>query len=163
MLRFLSIAMIPLAAISPANLAAQRAGDPPTVAVTATVGGKSYEGTGRGTCRHTPDASIYDVPAALWMVEQGGSSNGALKALHLTLWRPKNGGPDQVSLALETRSSNHQISVGGKARQVGSAKAKLSSVGSGGRFQLKGTDAKGMKILLTITCTAFAGIEAEGG
>ena len=163
MLRFLSIALLSLAALSPANLAAQRAGGPPAVAVTATAGGKSYQGTGPGSCRHTPDASIYDVPAALWMVEQGGSANGALKALHLTLWRPKNGAPDQVSLALETKSSTHQISVGGKAQQMGSAKVKLSPVGSGGRFELRGKDAKGTVIRLTINCTAFAGVEAEGG
>lgn len=133
------------------------------MAVTATVGGKSYEGTGPGNCRHTPDASIYDVPAALWMVEQSGSANGALKGLHLTLWRPKNKSPDQLSLALETRSSSHQISVGGKAQEAGSATVKLSPVGSGGRFELQGKDAKGTKIQLTINCTAFAGVEAEGG
>lgn len=45
---------------------AQRRPDPAAAAgkpltLSAGIGGKTYQATGRGTCRHTPDASIYGV------------------------------------------------------------------------------------------------------
>lgn len=131
--------------------------------VSARVDGKTYETSGPGSCRHEPAASIYDVPAALWMVEYGNRAGDRIKQLHLTLWRPKDGSSDQVSLSLETSSSSHRISSGGKGEPVGSATVKLTPKGSGGRFELKGKDAAGAKVELTISCPAFAGVEAEGG
>ena len=131
--------------------------------VTARVGGKSYETSGPGSCKHEPAASIYDVPAALWMVEYGNRADERIKQLNLTLWRPKDGSPDQVSLSLETSSSSHRISAGGKGDPVGSATVKLTPKGPGGRFELKGKDADGDKVEVTISCPAFAAVEAEGG
>ena len=142
---------------------AQRAGAPVVVTVSAKVGGKAYNTSGPGSCRHSPDASIYDVPSALWMVEHASLGKAAIKRLNLTLWRPKDGSPDQVSLALETSSASHRISVGGKAAPVGSASIKLSPLGSGGRFELKGKDDTGTTVEVGITCPAFTGVEAEGG
>jgi hypothetical protein len=162
-LRSFLIPSLLLLTTAASDAAAQRTAGTGTVGVSAKVGRKSYDATGAGTCRHSPDASIYDVPAALWMVEQASTRGGALKRVNLTLWRPKNGSSDQISLALETGSSSHQISSGGRGRPVGSATVKLSPVGSGGRFELKGKDAAGTRIKLTITCPAFTGVEAEGG
>jgi len=162
-LRSIPVAALFLLATAAGDAAAQRAGGSSMVSVSAKVGGKSYDASGPGSCRHSPNAAIYDVPAALWMVEQAPSGEGAIKGVHLTLWRPKNGSSEQVSLSLETRSSSHRISSGGKAQPVGSASVKLSPLGSGGRFELKGKDAKGTNIEVTIKCPAFAGVEAEGG
>ncbi len=161
MLRSFSIAPLLLLATAIPDAAAQRTGSQGIVSVSAQVGGKSYEATGAGRCRHSPSASIYDVPAALWMVEQSGA--GSIKSVNLTLWRPKNGSPDQVSLSLETGSSSHQINSGGRAEPVGSATVKLSPLDSGGRFELKGKDGAGAKIAVIITCPTFTGVEAEGG
>jgi hypothetical protein len=36
-------------------------------------------------------------------------------------------------------------------------------VGSGGTFELKGKDAKGAALNLTISCPTFAAVVAEGG
>jgi hypothetical protein len=160
-LRSFSIASLCLLATGFSNAAAQRTVSPGVVSVSAQVGGKSYGAMGAGSCRHSPSASIYGVPAALWMVEQSG--DGALKSVHLTLWRPKNGSSDQVSLSLQTRSSNHVISSGGKGEPVGDATVKLSPLGSGGRFELKGKDGAGAKVEVIITCPEFSGVEAEGG
>ena len=161
MLRSFSIASLCLLATAASDAAAQRAASPGIVSVSAEVGGKSYDAAGAGSCRHSPSASIYDVPAALWMVEQSG--DGAIKSMNLTLWRPKNGSADQVSLSLETGSSSHRISSGGRAEPVGSATVKVSPLGSGGRFELKGKDGAGAKVAVTITCPVFTGVEAEGG
>jgi len=131
--------------------------------VSARIDGKTYKATGPGSCKHTPAASIYDVPAALWMIEYGNPAGAEIKQLNLTLWRPKNGSSDQVSLSLKTGSSSHRISSGGRAQPVGRATVKVSPSGAGARFELKGKDAKGTKVELTVSCPAFAGVEAEGG
>jgi hypothetical protein len=157
----LASASLFLLATAFSNAEAQRTVSPGVVSVSAQVGGKSYGATGAGSCRHSPSASIYDVPAALWMVEQSGE--GAIKSVHLTLWRPKDGSSDQVSLSLQTRSSSHVISSGGKAEPVGDATVKLLPLGPGGRFELKGKDGAGAKVQVIITCPAFTGVEAEGG
>jgi hypothetical protein len=120
-------------------------------------------GAGVGTCRHEPAASIYGVPAALWMVEHTGTADAAIKDLHLTLWRPKDESPEQISLNLTTRSGSHRIDVGGRGNQVGSGKVSLSTTGAGGQFELQGKDQAGSPIELMIKCPAFGGIEAEGG
>lgn len=143
--------------------AAQGAGDAGTVSVSAKVGGKTYESAGAGSCKHAPQASIYGVPAALWRVEYTGAGDGGLKGANMTLWRPENGSAEQLSLALETRSSSHRINVGGRAERVGSGKASLSPDGPGGRFEIKGKDAAGVALEIVIKCPAFAGVEAEGG
>jgi hypothetical protein len=160
-LRSFPITAVFLLAAVADDVAAQRTGG--TIGVSANVGRKSFEASGPGTCRHSPSASIYDVPAALWMVELARSDDRPVKQVNLTLWRPKDGSPDQVSLSLETSSSSHQLSVGGKAEPLGSGTVKLSPAASGGRFELKGKDSKGTSIELSITCPAFAGVEAEGG
>jgi hypothetical protein len=143
--------------------AAQKEVDPGNLNISATVGGKAYQSEGVGTCKHEPDAAIYNVPAALWMVEQDGSADASIKSLRLTVWRPKDGSPEQISLNLTTRSGSHRIDVGGRGDQVGSAKMSLAKSGAGGRFELKGRDQAGSSIDLLISCPAFAGIEAEGG
>lgn len=137
------------------------AGKPLTLS--ADIGGKAYQATGPGTCRHTPDAAIYDLPAALWMIEYGNQAGRGIRQVNLTLWKPKDGSPDQVSLSLETGRSSHRISSGGKAQPAGSATVSVSPLGSGGRLKLTGKDAEGTKIELTIDCPTLAGVEAEGG
>ncbi|HEX5575863.1 MAG TPA: hypothetical protein VFX42_08330 [Gemmatimonadales bacterium] len=47
------------------------------VMVVARLGSKSYSSRVPGTCKYEPSASIYDVPAALWMVEGTGSSSNS--------------------------------------------------------------------------------------
>ena len=133
------------------------------LALSARIDGKGYEAAGQGSCKHTPDASIYDLPAALWLIQYGNPSGGEIKQLNLTLWKPKDGSSDQVSLSLETGRSSHRISSGGKAQPAGSATVTVSPLGSDGRLDLKGKDVEGRKIELTVNCPVFAGIEAEGG
>ncbi|HEX7336927.1 MAG TPA: hypothetical protein VF252_06940 [Gemmatimonadales bacterium] len=153
---------------APVDGMAQRRSDASTapgnpVTLSGSIGGKAYRTSGPGTCKHAPDASIYDLPAALWMIEFANPRGPEIRQLNLTLWKPKDGSPYQVSLALETGSASHHISFGGKREPVGSATVKLTPSGSGGRFELKGRDAEGAKVELSISCPAFAGVEAEGG
>jgi hypothetical protein len=132
------------------------------LSITGKVGGKNLQATGSGSCRHAPEASIHGVSASLWMVQYGGSGDGAVKQLNLTLWRPKDGGPDQLSLALETKSGEHRIDKGPKESK-GEGSVTILPNGPGGRLELSGKDADGKPIQITIECPVFAGIQAEGG
>ena len=142
---------------------AQSSGNAGTVNISATAGGKSYNSAGPGSCRHTPTASIYGVPAALWMVEYAGADKKSIESLRLTLWRPKDGSPEQLSLTLGAGSSSHRIDVGGRGDQVGSGKVALTSTGTGGRFEVTGKDDSNKPLKVVVTCSAFGGVEAEGG
>jgi hypothetical protein len=132
------------------------------ITVTARIGGKSYRGSGTGSCRYEPEASIHDVSASLWMVQYTGRGK-SLKQLNLTLWRPKDGSPDQLSLSLETGSDSHRIETGGKGKNSGEGSVTILPSGPGGRLEISGKEAGGKRVQITIDCPAFAGIEAEGG
>jgi hypothetical protein len=134
-----------------------------TLTIAGKVGGKSLQSSGSGACRHAPDASFRGVSASLWMVQYGGSRDAALKQLNLTLWRPKDGSPDQLSLVLETSSGDHRIETGPEGEGKGQGTVTILPNGPGGRLELSGKEAGGEPIQLTIDCPAFAGIEAEGG
>jgi hypothetical protein len=169
MLRFTPLAALILLASGTQEATAQRRapGQPVTesseLEVSARMGTKSYTSRVTGTCKHEPSASIYDVPAALYMVEAQGEEDSQIKQLNLTLWRPKNGSADQVSLSLEAGSSSSRIDVNPRSKAVGEATVQLKSAGAGGTFELKGKDAKGAALNLTITCPSFAAVEAAGG
>jgi len=149
------------------DAAAQRLGsevpaETVAITVTARIGGKSLQGSGAGSCRHEADASIHDVSAALWMVQYAGQSGG-IKQLNLTLWRPKDESPDQLSLSLETASGSHRIETGGKEGNNGEGSVTILPNGPGGRLEISGKEAGGKSVQIAIDCPAFEGIEAEGG
>jgi hypothetical protein len=133
------------------------------VTIDAKVGGKKYKGSGNGECKHAPDASIRGVSASLWMVRYAAAKDGSLKQLSLTLWRPKDGGPDQLSLSLETGSGSHRIETGTEGKSAGSGSVTVLPSGPGGRLEIAGKEAGGKAMQVTIDCSAFAGVEAEGG
>src|SRR3954454_7537781 len=132
------------------------------ITVAARIGGKDYQGSGTGSCRHEPEASIRGVSAALWTVQYAGQK-GAVKQLNLTLWRPTDGSPDQLSLSLETGSGSHRIETGAEKRNSGEGSVTILPSGPGGRLEISGKEAGGKPVQLTIDCPAFAGAEAEGG
>jgi hypothetical protein len=134
-----------------------------TVTIAGKVVGKKIQASGDGTCSHAADASIHGVSASLWMVQYGGGGDGSLKQLNLTLWRPKDGGPDQLSLAVETKSGSHRIETGNPGDGKGEGSVTILPSGPGGRLEVTGKEAGGKPIQLTIDCTAFSGVEAEGG
>lgn len=134
-----------------------------SITIDAKVGRKRYRAKGGGECKHAPDASIRGVSASLWMVQYAGAKDESLKQLSLTLWRPKDDGPDQLSLAMETGSGSHRIEMGGQSESAGEARVTILPSGPGGRLEVSGKEADGKAVQITIDCPAFAGIEAEGG
>ena len=134
-----------------------------SVTIGGKVAGKKLQASGGGTCSHAADASLNGMSASLWMVHYGSGGDGSLKLLNLTLWRPKDGGPDRLSLAVETKSGSHRIETGNPGDGKGEASVTILPSGPGGRLEISGKDAGRKSIQLTIDCTAFSGVEAEGG
>jgi hypothetical protein len=141
----------------------EASGNGKSVNISGQVGNKAFDAKGVGRCRHASEASIYDVPAALWLVEYSNPGDAQLKQLNLTLWRPKDGSPNQISLSVQTGSASHHVNIGGRGTQAGSGTVTLSPSGAGGRFEFTGKDSAGTRLEVAISCPAFAGVEAEGG
>jgi hypothetical protein len=166
MQRFVLLAVLVLASSSARDAMAQRlTRDVPAksaaISLDASVAGRIYKGSGAGSCHHADEASIHDVSASLWTVEYSGQTGG-LKQLSLTLWRPKDGSPDHLSLSLETSSGSHRIQTGGKEGNTGEASVTILPSGPGGRLEIKGKESGGKPVQITIECPLFGDVEAAG-
>jgi hypothetical protein len=133
-----------------------------SVTVGGKVDGKKISGNGAGTCSHAADASIHGVSASLWTVQYAASKDGSLKQLNLTLWRPKDEGPDQLSLTIEAKSGSYRIQTGNPEETKGEGTVTILPSGPGGRLEIKGKEAGGKPVQLAIDCSAFAGVQSEG-
>jgi hypothetical protein len=133
------------------------------LSISGRIGGKDYQASGAGSCRHAPDASIAGVSASMWRVQYSGGKDGGIKQLSLTLWRPKDGGSDQVSLEFDTRSGSHRVETGGAGEDRGEAAVVILPNGPGGRLEIGGKDSEGKPMQVTIDCPAFDPVESEGG
>jgi len=131
--------------------------------VTARLGSKTYSSILPGSCKHEPSGSIYDVPAALWLIEGSGSERSDIKQINLTLWRPKNGSADQISLFIKTGAGAHRIELSPRRKPSGSATVRLQPQGPGGSLELSGKDSSGVTVNLRISCPTFEAVEAAGG
>lgn len=126
------------------------------------VGGAPYAFTGAGSCRSTPRASIYDLPATMWNVEQ----NAEGKSLTLTVWHPTSGATDMLSLAVTAGGKSHRVDtvkVGQRGSVEGSGTVKVDTSGQGGVFTINAAAKDGAKISGTIKCDRFTSVEAAGG
>ena len=126
-----------------------------TVTVSAKVDGKSYQASGPGSCKHFGQNP--DFPT--WMAHYSNAEESTLR-LDLTYGRNK-GSADRLSLTLATGDASHEINslIPGK----GTGAVTMQLAGTGGRFEVKGKNAKGAKIEVAIACATFQQIEAEGG
>jgi hypothetical protein len=124
------------------------------VTVALQIGSESYKATSQGTCTHTTEASIYNLSAQQWSVEQ---SDGP-RSVTLTLWRPQRGAGDMLSLGVNTAGKSHSVNtvkVGNQGDVKGSGTATFAPAGNGGTFTIAATAGDGAKITGTIKCDAF--------
>ena len=127
--------------------------------VSLTIGGQRYESSTPGSCTHAPVASIYQVMSELWSAQQSDDS----RSLSLSLWRPKDGSADMVSLSITSGRSSHRVSTVRGAPLAGSGKVMLQPAGKGGVFTVDAKTPEGAAITGTIKCEVFAPHVAEGG
>jgi hypothetical protein len=132
------------------------------LSATAEVDGHRYTFSGQGECQHTTDASIYEVPAALWSARF--TDAGSFSYLNLTLWQPKGSSGSQVSLALTVGDETAEIATVERGPKQGSATtAGVRAKDEGGTFAVEGRDAHGHPTTLTVECSRFTEPVAEGG
>jgi hypothetical protein len=127
---------------------------------TVMVGGKALDLSGPRACTYTSDGSIYDVPAAIWSVQQ----NAANGSLNFTLFRLKKGG-DMFTLLVTLDGKVHQastVTIGANGRSRGSGAIQLTPASSGGRFTLGVTADTGLRISGTVACPRFEAAAANG-
>jgi hypothetical protein len=130
--------------------------------VTASVDGDEDESSGPGECAGSADASIYDVPATLWRAAYQDSDDDGPR-LNLTLWRPKAGGADMVTLSLWSDETTHRISTVKGGQITGSGTAGVRPQGKGGILTVSGEDDHGHAVELSVECERFDEVVAEGG
>ena len=153
-LPFIALAAAALMAATPAQS---------TLTFSATAGGRHYTGGGNGRCGVETAASLYEKPATLYLIEYGGEGSGDLDRVNLTLWRFKDGSPDQLSLAFDSGKDSYKISTLQGSKPVGKGIATVTPAGEGGTIVVTGLDTRGLTIQMTVGCATFSGIEAEGG
>jgi hypothetical protein len=104
-------------------------------------------------------ASIYNTVAELWSVQQSEAG----QSLSLTLWKPKDGSGDMVTLSVTSGGVAHQVVTVRGGTTTGSGKVTLEKSGNGGTFSVNAKSGSGNAISGTIKCDAFAPHMAEGG
>jgi hypothetical protein len=137
----------------------QATGD--ALALTAKVAGRKASASGPGRCARETKASLYDKPAALYLLEYSGT--GEPSEVHLTLWRFEDGSPSQFRITVDVDRVSHRISTLESGKREGDGTATLQAIGAGGRIVVQGRDAQGASLEVMIDCKSFQGIEAEGG
>lgn len=150
----------PRGAVAPQSVSMSQGTVPMKVKVT--VGRASYSEEGTGGCATSTESSIYDVPATQWHVAYGGGASN-IQHLNLTVWRPRTGGPDMVSLHLRSGEISHRIATVKEGALEGSGTAGVRPAGKGGILNVSGQDSDGHPLELTVECERFDEVVAEGG
>jgi hypothetical protein len=131
------------------------------LSIEATVDGRRYAAEGTGECRHAPDAYIYGEPSAMWLVQYRGADE--VRSLSLTLWQPKSGADEQVSVTLGTEHASPSISTVRGGEMSGTASAGVEMEGAGARLRVDGRDAAGDVLRIEVRCAHVGAVEAVGG
>ncbi len=131
------------------------------VVVGAEIDGRRFASRGWGECRHAADASIYGMPSSMWLVQFSG--NTEVRSVSLTLWRPKSGEADQLSLSITTPRGTARITTVQGGQTVGSGSVELELADEGGRLRVDGRDAEGNAVEVEVECDRFMTLEAVGG
>jgi hypothetical protein len=165
--RFMNIAVVALGLVVLATSAlaqrnAQRAGATQHVDVALKAGSRAYSASGPGECRTSREASIHGVPATLYSVSQGSGAD----SVRFTLWQPKSGAADMVTLHVSIGGKRYEIDTvkGGAGREPkGSGGVRFEGAGAGGAFAVDAKAGDGTAITGSVKCSRFAAVVAEGG
>jgi hypothetical protein len=131
--------------------------------IVARVDGRVFPASGRGECRTSAESTIYDVPVTQWGATWDGAEGGSLENVNVTVWRPKAGGADQVTLWLTAAGKTHRIATVAGGEILGRATASARRQGDGGTLVVDGVTKEGTAIKLELICDAFSEIVDGNG
>jgi hypothetical protein len=134
-----------------------------TINIVARIGKLAIPVYGPGQCNTSSESTIYGVPATQWHGVFDGPDSSDLEHVNVTVWQPKAGGPDQVTLYLTVAGTTHRISTVKGGESLGRATASARRQGTGGTLLVDGTSADGTAIHLEFICDEFSEIVEGNG
>ena len=149
-----------LTTVAPAASSAQPKPPAIVVQVALQVAGAAYAASGPGECVHTTDASLFEVPGAMW----GIRTRDRDRDVNFTFWRLSKGG-EMLTIWVTTGGKTHRVNtlqVGPATERRGSGKATFEKRGAGGVFTVDLLADTGAKVTGQLTCSAFVAPEGNG-
>ena len=129
----------------------------------ARVDGRAFAASGHGECHTSAESTIYDVPVTQWNATWSAAERGSLQNVNVTVWRPKAGGADQVTLWLTAGGTTHRISTVTGGEVFGRATASARQQRDGGTLLVDGVTREGTAIRLELICDKFSEIVDGNG
>ncbi len=128
-----------------------------------TLGDSTFTTKGLGECTYTDDASIYDVPAAMWHATLRAEGQ-SVSYVNVTVWQFKNRSANQIAVGVQLGPDFRHMSRRSRVRRW-SARARPPPRGRARLRQssVDGKDEKGTALALRIRCAKVTKPVEEGG
>jgi hypothetical protein len=130
--------------------------------VETTVGGSTFTTKGAGDCTFTGDASIYDVPAAMWHATLRAEGQ-SVSYVNVTIWQFKNRTPNQIAVGVQAGPGFRHISTVKGSALVGDGTGTAERSGEQATLTVSGKDDKGGPLALRVRCAKVTKPIDEGG
>jgi hypothetical protein len=154
------------ASSSPPELPAQPA-DPDhlgtvPIEVETTAGTSTFTTKGVGDCTFTDDASIYDVPAAMWHATLRAEGQ-SVSYVNVTIWQFKDRTPNQIAVGVQLGPNFRHISTVKGSALIGEGTGRAERSGDAATITVDGKGEKGTALALRIRCARVTKPAEEGG
>jgi hypothetical protein len=125
-------------------------------------GSSTFTTKGLGDCTYTDDASIYDVPAAMWHATLRAEGQ-SVSYVNVTIWQFKNRSANQISVGVQLGPRFRHISTVKGSALIGEGTAKAEKSGDLATLTVDGKDEQGTALALRIQCAKMTTPVEEGG
>jgi hypothetical protein len=126
-------------------------------------GSSTFTTKGLGDCTYTDDASIYDVPAAMWHATLRAEGQ-SVSYVNVTIWQFKNRSANQISVGVQLGPRFRHISTVKGSALIGEGTAKAEKSGDlAATLTVDGKDEQGTALALRIRCAKVTTPVEEGG
>jgi hypothetical protein len=128
-----------------------------------TIAGRStFTTKGLGDCTYTDDASIYDVPAAMWHATLRAEGQ-SVSYVNVTIWQFKNRAANQIAVGVQLGPNFRHISTVKGSALIGEGTAKAERSGDQATLTVDGQDEERTALALRIRCVKVNTPVEEGG
>jgi hypothetical protein len=124
-------------------------------------GSSTFTTKGLGDCTYTDDASIYDVPAAMWHATLRAEGQ-SVSYVNVTIWQFKNRATNQIAVGVQLGPNFQHISTVKGSALIGEGTAKAERSGDLATLTVDGKDEKGTALALRIRCAKVTTPVEEG-
>ena len=125
-------------------------------------GSSTFTTKGLGDCTYSDDASIYDVPAAMWHATLRAEGQ-SVSYVNVTIWQFKNRAANQIAVGVQLGPNFRHISTVKGSALIGEGTATAERSGDLATLTVDGKDEKGTALALRIRCAKVTTPVEEGG